>query len=372
MSTFEVKVRKITVSPHPDPETTELEVGQVDGYNVVIRKGQYITGDLVVYIPEASILPETLIEEMGLTGRLAGSSKNRVKAIKLRKILSQGLCYPPRDGWFEGMDVTEELGITKWIPTIPANMAGEVSRAVIYSQDRSESEIKFNFDIENIKKHPSLFSDKDDVIITEKIHGTFMVIGYMPENLRHPDMIDGKFFVSSKGLASRGMFLKDNEKNRDNVYVKTVKDESLNLRDNLESLEAMLLLDGRKSADTPVWLVGEVFGNGIQDLKYGQEGTSYRSFGVKIGDKWIDYDDFLDIAYTFDIPTVPVLYRGKFSDDIVKKFTDGKTIAGKGCHIREGVVVCSTSCDDEGTRKILKSVSEKYLLRKNSDATEFE
>lgn len=367
MSTFEVKVRKITVMPHPDPETTQLEVGQVDGYNVVIKKDQYKTGDLVVYIPESSILPDNLIEEIGLTGRLAGSSKNRVKAIKLRKVLSQGLCYPPKEGWVEGDDVTSELGITKWIPTIPAHMAGEVSRAIIYSQDRSESEVKFHFDIENIKKYPQLFTPEDEVVITEKIHGTFMVIGYMPEKLRHPDMVDGKFFISSKGLASKGLFLKDTPRNNENVYMKIAKNDELDLRTSVEALEALMLLDSRKQADEPFWLVGEVFGNGVQDLKYGQESINYRTFGMKMGDKWINYDEFLDIANNFQIPTVPVLYRGMYSEDIVNKLTNGKTVVGNGCHLREGVVICSVK-----ERKILKSVSEHYLLRKNSDATEFE
>lgn len=363
MSTFEVKVRKIEISAHPDPETTSLEVGKVDNYNVVVGKGQYKTGDLVVYIPEAALIPDALLEEMNLVGRLAGSGKNRVKAIKLRKVLSQGLCYSIREGWIEGQDVGEELGIKKWVPVVPAHMAGDVQRAVLYNCDRQRTETSFKFDIENIKSLPWIFQTGEDVTITEKIHGTFIVIGLIPEDARHPDMINGKFFVSSKGLAKQGLFMKDNERNVNNLYVKTAKNLDMDLLGKLEQLAT--------SNKVPTWLVGEVFGNGIQDLRYGQEGTTFRAFGVKIDDSWINYDDFLFLCYKWKIPTVPVLYRGPYSVEKVAELTDGPTVEGKGCHLREGVVICATESEYNGGRKILKSVSEKYLLRKG-EQTEFE
>ena len=375
MSTFEIKVRKITVSVHPDPEVSAIEVGMVDDYQTIVRKGQFQTGDLVAYIPEASLLPTPLIEEMGLVGRLAGSEKNRVKAIKLRKVLSQGLCYPARESWVEGQDVAEELGITKWVPVVPQHLAGEVNRVKprgVVTDDRGLFEAAFKFDIENIKKYKDMFQEGEPVVITEKIHGTFSVLGFMPESMRHEDMLKGIFFCSSKGLAAQGLFMKDNEKNASNLYVKTMKDPKLDLMNKLEALAANLLLDFKRSEDEPVWLVGEVFGNGVQDLRYGLEGTSYRAFGVKVGDRWMHYDEFIRTAKEYDIPTVPILYQGPFSKELVNNLTDGLTVEGMGCHVREGVVVCATKSEENGGgRKILKSVSEKYLLRKG-EQTEWE
>ena len=144
MSTFEVKVRKIIVKPHPDADL--IEVGQVDDFQVIVGKGQFQSGDLVVYIPEAAIVPDWLIEKMGLVGKLAGPKHNRIKACRLRGIVSEGLCYPVIreqgflfDGIYdvvfnehdrfnvnEGDDVTEFLGIEKYIPIVPVHMAGEV------------------------------------------------------------------------------------------------------------------------------------------------------------------------------------------------------------------------------------------------------
>lgn len=76
-----------------------------------------------------------------------------------------------------------------------------------------------------------------------------------------------------------------------------------------------------------------------------------------------------------EIPVVPKLYHGPYSKGIVLEHTDGPTTLvpprGKVAHIREGVVVKSAqeNRSPHFGRKIAKSVSEAYLLRKN--ATEF-
>ncbi len=41
-------------------------------YRAVVAKGAYRTGDAAVYIPEQSVLPTALIDELGLTGRAGG------------------------------------------------------------------------------------------------------------------------------------------------------------------------------------------------------------------------------------------------------------------------------------------------------------
>ena len=64
------------------------------GIRCVVGKESYADGDLAAYIPEGAICPEWLIAELGLEGKLAGSKKNRVKAVQLRGSLSQGLVYP--------------------------------------------------------------------------------------------------------------------------------------------------------------------------------------------------------------------------------------------------------------------------------------
>jgi hypothetical protein len=172
MSTFSVKVRKIEILPHPNADA--LELAKVDDYHCVVKKGQYKTGDLVVYIPEAAIVPEWILKKYGFwnekenKGMLAGSKGDRVKAIKLRGELSLGIVIPVSalnnsDLHVEGVDVAEELGIVKYEPPIPVHMAGEVFNA--------GTRLTVNYDIENIKAWPDVFEDGEDVVVTEKIHG---------------------------------------------------------------------------------------------------------------------------------------------------------------------------------------------------------
>ena len=66
------------------------------------------------------------------------------------------------------------------------------------------------FPVENIKKYPEMFQEGEDVIITEKIHGTWCCMG----------RADGEPLVSSLGMSEHGLGLKLNEENRNNLYVR--------------------------------------------------------------------------------------------------------------------------------------------------------
>ena len=89
MSDLKVTLEKLEIFPHPNADL--LELAQVGLYRAVVGKGQFESGDYALYIPEQAILPPELIEELGLTGKLAGPEKNRVKAVRLRGEISQGI-----------------------------------------------------------------------------------------------------------------------------------------------------------------------------------------------------------------------------------------------------------------------------------------
>lgn len=361
MATFKVEVKRIKVSPHPDPEVNKLEVGQIDDYNVVIGKGSFKTNDLVAYIPEQAIVPNDILEELNLVGRLAGSNKNRVKAIKLRGVMSQGLVYKARPDWSFGDDVTEELGIIKYEPPIPPKMAGEFN---------SHSDISLKFDIENFKAYPDIIPDGEEVIFTEKVHGTFIMVGLPHYEFRREDMIDGKLFVSSKGMGAKGLYLKDNDKNKENVYIRAVR--NYGLAEKLENMRYHFInrpcREGVElnSNQATLWLLGEVYG--VQKgYGYGANGgyPGFRAFAVKVGNKYLPNRDLFEaVLNAQSIPFTPVLYRGPFSKKVLKEYTDGmETVSGEEKHIREGVVITLAEEQFNGDigRIILKSVSDAYL-----------
>lgn len=102
MSTLLVTVEELTVHEHPNADA--LELAQVGLYRAVVAKGAYRTGEFAVCIPEQAVLPEALMAERGLTGKLAGAA-NRVKAIRLRGELSQGIARRPRA--LSGVDLAD-------------------------------------------------------------------------------------------------------------------------------------------------------------------------------------------------------------------------------------------------------------------------
>lgn len=86
-----------------------IETAHVLGWQVVTKKGEYQIGDLCTYIQIDTVAPET--EQFAFLHE----RKYRVRTIKLRKQISQGLIVPvPAGKWKEGDDVTEVIGVKKY------------------------------------------------------------------------------------------------------------------------------------------------------------------------------------------------------------------------------------------------------------------
>lgn len=368
MATFEVCVYRVKIEPHTNADALELAV--IGAYRSIVRKGQFKDGDLVAYIPEQAIVPETVLQEMGLEGRLAGPNKNRVKAIKLRGVVSQGLIYPAKAGWTAGLEVSSDLGITKYEPPIPAQFAGEVG----------SSSVNLDFDIQNYKKYPDILQEGEEVVMTEKIHGTFSCVGMSteiePEN--KGDLVDDSFIVSSKGLIKKGIFIKGNEKNQHNTYIRAFR--KFNLGEKL--VDIVVYLSGHSKVEvgdggaTTIWLMGEVYGrsvqknNGIEGYSIPEGELGFRAFDIKVGHQYLSYDLFKAACDYVGIETAPLIYRGPFSASKLLELTSGKeTVSGKSLHIREGLVVKPVveRYDNYMGRVVLKSVSDEYLMKSDGE-----
>ena len=371
MAEFECKVFPLEIEDHPNADAIEL--AKIGEYRSIVKKGEFKSGDLGVYIPEAAVVPDWMLQKMGLEGRLAGKQKNRVKAVKLRGQLSQGLVYPVGKSFasqegglihvdgqedylvYEGDDVTNVLGITKYEPPVPVHMSGEVNNIGIQNT--------FHFDIENWKKFPNVLQEGEEVVFTEKVHGTFCVIASASPNVDGP-------IVSSKGLFAKGLAFKmDTDRNDNNLYVKAFRSfDTIGVPrwDLIERARRDVFVDGQ-----PFYLLGEVFGQGVQDLQYGATKPQFRIFDIYVGKpgqgEYLGYYGVVQVCAVLGLEMVPTLYKGPFSVDVMKKWTDGmETVSGKETNIREGIVMkpIEERRDDELGRVCLKSVSDAYLLRK--------
>ncbi|GAA2648606.1 RNA ligase (ATP) [Streptomyces lunalinharesii] len=358
MSTLRVTVEELTVHEHPDADA--LELAQVGLYRAVVAKGAYRTGEFAVYIPEQAVLPEALIAELGLTGKLAGAAADRVKAIRLRGELSQGIVCRPRAlsgvdlaGAHEaGADFAAELGIVKWVPPVPISMSGEVEPA---------GDLLPWIDVENLKRYPAAFPEGEPVAVTEKVHGTACCLTY------HAG--DDRVQVTSKGLGAQRLALVEDA---GNLYWRAVRGH------HLPRVAAELA--GELGASR-VGIYGEVYGDGVQDLGYGTDGRrdvpGYAAFdlAVEVGGavRWLDPQE-LDRVLAGRLPVVPTLFSGPYGARRVMALAEGReTLSGRAVHLREGVVVRPLTgrySPELGGRAIAKVVSGAYLTRKGG--TEYE
>ncbi len=355
MSTLRVTAETLTIHEHPGADA--LELAQVGLYRAVVAKGAYRTGDSAVYIPEQAVLPAGLIEELGLTGRLAGGNRDRVKAVRLRGELSQGIVCRPAAladvdlarAAREGTDFAERLGITKWVPPIPPTMSGDVEAA---------PELLPWVDIENIQRYPDIFAPGEPVVVTEKLHGSACLVTYVADS--------GRVHVSSKGFGAKSLALQEDPRN---LYWRAVHGHGV------AAVAAKL---AERLGARRVGLFGEVYGEGVQDLSYGADGRrdtlGYAVFDVSAEIdgrvRWLDAAELLD----GELPLVPRLYEGPYDADRVLELASGReTVSGRRLHLREGVVIRPTAerhSPTTGGRAIAKAVSTAYLTRKGG--TEYE
>lgn len=219
----------------------------------------------------------------------------------------------------------------------------------------------------------TLFEPGEEVVATEKLHGTFCAIVLEP-GLNHPEMFGrtGDILVHSKGLGANGLAFKNNEANAGNLYVRALNA----LLD--DGLEDKLLAGYDFTGVKNIALIGEVFGKGVQDLHYGLDRPGFRVFDVRVhhvfGQQYLRHDEVVDLLGRIGVDMVPIVYHGPFDVTSLESVRDGKTMLG-GANIREGIVVrsASESIHPIHGRKVTKMISPDYLLRKvkGGEATEY-
>jgi len=370
MSECVTKVERIKeISPHPNAD--RLELAKVRGWHCVVLKGMYQPGDLCVYIPIDSVLPQSL-EELLFGDAKVKLSKGRIKTIKLRGAISQGLVANLDTirkylGWkkdlTEGDDLTDALGIKKYEPPAP-----NFQQFKGMSSTKKQANPYFGkyTDLQNIKNYDELFKPNDVVVATEKIHGTNFRAGWVPF---YADTLFKKV-KKFLGLAPKFEFVYGSHNVQlqgehqqtfydSNVYYKTVKQYDL-----------------KNKIPHGMVIYGEIYGDGIQGgYNYGlRQETRMVIFDVKTfmdsnsqNGHYMDYDDVVYFCKARVLPTAPLLFKGEFKDLNVDKLYQGPSLLCANQLVKEGVVVGSLKEEDTyAGRKKLKCINPEYLLGKNN------
>jgi len=328
------------VRSHPNAD--KLELCDVLGYQMCIPKSAYKNGDIGVYFPADVLMPSKWAEKFNVKQYLKGKDKNRVGKVKLRGEPSFGLIVSiPSELLSEfickvGDNVATFFEVVKYEPPIKFGCG---------DAEKYDSEIDPFFegysDIENGRIYVDIFKDNEEIIATEKIHGTNCRIGF----------IKGKKVAGSMNLRR-----KEPEDYKVNTYWFPWTIPEINN-----------LIEYLVKSHNSVILYGEVFGGSIQNLNYGIEsgkGLGFRIFDIKLDGKYQDWNEFHSLCNKFNVQIAPIIYEGPYSMQKMKEICEGKTILIENGHIREGIVIKPKieRTDTKIGRVILKYISIEYSL----------
>ena len=315
----------------PIPDADSIECAVIGGWKVVTKKGEYRPGDLAVYCEIDSWIPHELAPFLskGEPKEYNGVKGERLRTVRLRKQLSQGLLLPlvclGRLIVEEGTDVSEELGIQKWEAPVNPQLAGQVKGTFPSQIPKTDQER-----VQNLKRE---LENYDSVLfeVTEKMEGSSMTCY----------LIDGEF-----GVCSRNMDLKRDE---NNTFWKVAIEEDIE-----QKLRAY-------RADN-IAIQGELIGPGIQGNIYNLISHHFKVFDVYDIQEgyYLPPEDRKTFVDAMGLKHVPVLGIHLLVDpdiDSILLAAEGKSLLNPNQE-REGVVYKSMN-----SQFSFKAISNKYLLK---------
>lgn len=252
---------------------------KVLGWECVVKKTEFQVGDRCVYFEIDSVLP---IAQWNDHLRKEPNKPLRIKTIKLRGQLSQGLAMPlsilPTGEYELGQDVTELVGVTKYEPIVPAHLSGMV---------------KGNFPA-FLHKTDETRLQSDPNILQEAIDKKLVLVGTLK--------MDGTSFTAYRrdtdfGVCSRNLDLKETEGNAHWKMARKLK------------LEEILRSEPRNLS-----IQGEMVGPGIQANRLGLSEVDlylFNLFDIDTG-KYLSHAELSVFAEKHGLKVVPTVYRLDF------------------------------------------------------------
>lgn len=288
-----------------------IETATVLGWKVVTQKHLYNAGDLAVMV-----FPDTLVPKKFLDGAYQGNDKVRLKTVKMRGQYSAGLLLPITvvgSSFEEGDEVSELLGIEKWVAPAAGSLGGDVAgnfpTAIISKTDEFNARSEPNA-LNEARLSPFTEVEFVATIKCDGSSGTFIAK-------------DGEFRVCSRNLE-----LKETE---GNAFWQVARKYALHEK---------LLKFGDNIA-----LQGEVCGPGIQGNPMKLKELTFFAFLMKDikYDKWLSWPTLKGFCEEYKIPHVEEMAVFKFTetyptlDDLQEmannaKYDHGRTNA-------EGIVI---------------------------------
>jgi RNA ligase (TIGR02306 family) len=326
----------------PIPEADLIECVIVDGgWPVVVKKGEYQVGDIAIYLEIDSWVPHEIAPFLSKgkePSEYNGVKGERLKTIKLKRQISQGLLLPIELTSYRdiGTDLTEVLNIQKWEAPIPTQLQGTAKGMfpthIIPKTDQERCQNLVN---EIFSLHKG-----ETYEVTIKLDGSSMTVYYHNGDI---------------GVCSRNLDLLESETN---TFWKVARQNKI-----IDSLTEYCKNKNRNLA-----LQGELIGEGIQGNPENLKGQQFYIFDIFD----IDNQRYLKPHERYELTTelshivgtviehVPVIEK----QITTEAFNDVNGIleAAEGNSLnktkREGIVFKSHDSDFS-----FKAISNSYLLK---------
>ncbi len=283
LATIEIIKR---VEKHPNADA--LDICEVLNFRAIVKLNQFKVGDKILFVQPDCVLPD---KEWAAFYK---SKSNRIKAIKLRNIWSEGVVESLNnvglnDSLEVGSEVSELLGITHYEPPIPQELNAKC--ALRFGLTKTDEE-RFN----NLEIIPY----GEEVIVTLKIDGASASYGCRIDRDNNQDT-----FIASRQLE--------------------LKPECVN---NYTSIEKKYNILAKLMADNKsLCLRGEIYGVGIQSSNsnpHSKLPLDFAAFNLFNLDT-MEYESFnkcVQFCDKFGIPTVPIIERAILTPELIKKYSE--------------------------------------------------
>jgi RNA ligase (TIGR02306 family) len=390
-STHKVEVVPVTLEKHPNADT--LSVIKIFGYTYCGKSEDWQGVDRAAWCPPDSLVDTSLPEFAFLAGEAKyaedsnkGGRYARIKAKKLRGVVSYGLLIPVAKDTALGTDMADYFDVKHYDPPI---MQGKQKGGFVTGGEVESGPALYSpkYDVDSFQRYAAkLFIDGESVWVTEKIHGANgrwvfhngrMYCGSRTEWKREYAQIP----LPEKGelvnkLGSRLKFIEQTNILDDDVIeelnkkadfiIEGIKAKNANPQKNMwwRALDAHPELRKWCEAHPDVIVYGEVYGS-VQNLKYGVPDGQVKIavFDLLNGSTWVDAPAARLAAP--ELPWVPLIHRDfPYDFDKLVAMAEGNSlIPGAEKQIKEGIVVkpMQERTDPHLGRVNLKIVNPVYL-----------
>jgi RNA ligase (TIGR02306 family) len=378
-STHKVEVVRVVMEKHPNADS--LSIIPVFGYTYVGRTEDWAGISRAAYIPPDSLVDTRLPEFAFLAGdakydenSYKGGPYARIRAKKLRGIVSYGLMVPISEKIELGSDVAASLGVLHYEPPIQGSSKGGKTGFYIGGEvEAGPALYSPKYDVDSFQRYAKVMFTPDELVhVSEKIHGANGRWVYHGGRYYCGSRTEWKREFAQIPVPDRADLLKKVTIKLDmsvddyvDSIIANIKKKNENPPQNMwwKALRATPTLEGWLKEHQDIIVYGEVYGS-VQNLKYGVPNGEVRIgvFDLLGNGHWIDIPAARLAAP--DLPWVPVLANSvPYDFNKLVAMSDGPSLVPGANHYREGIVVkpLQERNDPHLGRVQLKIVSPTYL-----------